>query len=120
MRNVAFAAANATLRISRTVANRVLRTGEMVAVADIVGREELSACRSILDLGLRSVLCTPIRSGGRQLGILYVDSRRGGSLLSEEDLGPLSALSALARAALQNARLIDDPRPQSELAAPLA
>jgi len=114
------AAANSTLRISRTVANRVLRTGEMVAVADIVGREELSACRSILDLGLRSVLCTPIRSGGRQLGILYVDSRRVGSLLSEKDLGLLSAFAALAGSALQNARLIDDLRHKSELLAHMA
>src|SRR5207244_3162206 len=87
--------ASATLRISRTVADRVLRSGEVLAVADIVGREELSTRRSILDLGLRSVLCAPIRFGGRQLGILYVDSRRVGSLLSERDLGLLSAFAAL-------------------------
>src|SRR5262249_51887311 len=36
------AAPDAALRISRTVADRVLHTGEMVAVADIVGREDLS------------------------------------------------------------------------------
>jgi len=114
------AAANATLRISRTVADRVLRTGQMVAVADIVGSEELKACRSILDLGLRSVLCTPIRCGGQQLGILYVDSRRVGSLLSEKDLGLLSAFAALAGSALQSARLIDDLRHKSELLAHMA
>ena len=114
------AAANATLRISRTVADRVLRTGEMVAVADIVGREELSARKSILDLGLRSVLCTPIRAGGRQLGILYVDSRRVGSLLSEKDLGLLGAFAALAGSALENARLIADLRHKSELLAHMA
>ncbi len=114
------AAPNATLRISRTVADRVLRTGELMAVADIVGREELNARKSILDLGLRSVLCTPIRSGGRQLGILYVDSRRVGSLLSEKDLGLLGAFAALAGSALENARLIGDLRHKTELLAHMA
>jgi signal transduction histidine kinase len=114
------AAAGATLRISRTVADRVLRTGEMLAVADIVGCEELSTRRSILDLGLRSVLCAPIRSAGRQLGILYVDSRRVGSLLSEKDLALLSAFAALAGSALANARLIDDLRRKGDLLAQMA
>ena len=102
------------------MADRVLRTGEMIAVADIVGREELSTRRSVLDLGLRSVLCAPIRSGGRQLGILYVDSRRVGSLLSERDLGLLSAFAALAGSALENVRLIDDLRRKGELLAQMA
>jgi len=114
------AATGATLRISRTVADRVLRTGEMIAVADIVGREELSTRRSVLDLGLRSVLCAPIRSGGRQLGILYVDSRRVGSLLSERDLGLLNAFAALAGSALENVRLIDALRRKGELLAQMA
>ncbi len=114
------AAAGATLRISRTVADRVLRTGEMLAVADIVGSEDLSTRRSVLDLGLRSVLCAPIRSGGRQLGLLYVDSRRVGSLLSEKDLGLLSAFAALAGSALDNARLIEDLRRKGELLAQMA
>jgi signal transduction histidine kinase/tetratricopeptide (TPR) repeat protein len=112
--------ADATLHISRTIADRVLHTGEMVAIADIVGREQLSTQKSILDLGLRSVLCAPIRSGGKQLGILYVDSRRVGVLLSEKDLGLLSAFAALAGSALENARLIDDLRRKGELLAHMA
>ena len=114
------ASPQSALRISRTVADRVLHTGEMVAAADIVGREDLSTRKSILDLGLRSVLCTPIRFGGRQLGILYVDSRRVGSLLSEKDLGLLSAFAALAGSALENARLIGDLRRKTELLAHMA
>jgi signal transduction histidine kinase/tetratricopeptide (TPR) repeat protein len=108
------------LRISRSVADRVLRTGEVVAVADIVACEELSNRKSILDLGLRSVLCAPIRSGGRQLGVLYVDSRRVGSLLSERDLGLLNAFAALVGSALESARLIEDLRRKGELLAHMA
>jgi signal transduction histidine kinase len=114
------ASPGSVLRISRTVADRVLNSGEMLAVADIVGHEELSTRKSILDLGLRSVLCAPIRFGGRQLGILYVDSRRVGSLLSEKDLALLSAFAALAGSALENARLIDDLRRKTELLAHMA
>ena len=112
--------ASATLHISRTVADRVLHSGETIAVADIVGRDQLSTQKSILDLGLRSVLCAPIRSGGQQLGILYVDSRRVGAMLSEKDLGLLSAFAALAGSALENARLIDDLKRKGELLAHMA
>jgi signal transduction histidine kinase len=98
----------------------VLRTGELMAVADIVGSEELSRRKSILDLGLRSVLCAPIRCGGRQHGVLYVDSRRVGSLLSEKDLSLLNAFAALAGSALEKARLIDDLRRKNELLAHMA
>jgi signal transduction histidine kinase/tetratricopeptide (TPR) repeat protein len=112
--------ANATLHISRTVADRVLRSGEVIAVADIVGRDQLSTQKSILDLGLRSVLCAPIRSSGSQLGILYLDSRRVGAILSEKDLGLLSAFASLAGSALENVRLIDDLRRKSELLAHMA
>jgi signal transduction histidine kinase len=66
------------------------------------------------------VLCAPIRSAGRQLGILYVDSRRVGSLLSEKDLALLSAFAALAGSALANARLIDDLRRKGDLLAQMA
>ena len=66
------------------------------------------------------MLCAPIRFGGRQLGILYVDSRRVGSLLSERDLGLLSAFAALAGSALENARLIDELRRKNELLAQMA
>jgi signal transduction histidine kinase/tetratricopeptide (TPR) repeat protein len=111
---------DATLRISRTVADRVLHTGEVMAVADIVGRDQLSTQRSILDLGLRSVLCAPIRSGGRQLGILYVDSRRVGAPLSEKDLALMSAFAALAGSALENARLIADLQRKSDLLSHMA
>jgi signal transduction histidine kinase/tetratricopeptide (TPR) repeat protein len=114
------AGADATLHISRTIADRVFHTGEMVAIADIVGREQLSTQQSILDLGLRSVLCAPIRSGGKHLGILYVDSRQVGVLLSEKDLALLSAFAALAGSALENVRLIDALRRKGELLAHMA
>src|SRR5262249_46255105 len=64
--------------------------------------------------------CTPIRFGGRQLGVLYVDSRRVGSPLSEKDLALLSAFAALAGSALENARLIGDLKHKSELLAHMA
>lgn len=112
--------ADATLHISQTIADRVLHTGEMVAIADIVGREQLSTQKSILDLRLRSVLCAPIQSGGKQLAILYVDSRRVGALLSNKDLGLLSAFAALAGSALENARLIADLRRKGDLLAHMA
>ncbi len=114
------AVSSGALHISRGVIDRVLHTGEMVAVADIVGNEELNTRKSILDLGLRSVLCAPIRFGGRRLGILYLDSRRVGSMLSEKDLGLLSAFAALAGSALENARLIADLRRKTELLAHMA
>jgi transcriptional regulator with GAF, ATPase, and Fis domain len=51
-----------------------------------------------------SILCVPLQSGERTLGLLYLDSYDPATNFSEDDLQLLSAIAGLAAVAIENAR----------------
>lgn len=93
------------IRVSTTVARRVLGDGESVLYQDAEGDGELEASESILSLRLRSILCVPLRAKHGILGILYIDSDREDQAYSHDDLLLASAVGNSAGLALENARM---------------
>jgi len=51
-----------------------------------------------------SILCVPLQSSARTLGLLYLDSSDPATNFSEDDLQLLSAIAGLAAVAIENAR----------------
>ncbi len=105
---------------SGTIVRRVAANGEPVAVSDIAEEDELREQKSVVALGLRQIMCAPMRARGRVIGIVYIDSRR---LAFEEhgvDLALLEAFAAQLSLAIENARMLADEKRQSELLAVLA
>jgi transcriptional regulator with GAF, ATPase, and Fis domain len=51
-----------------------------------------------------SILCVPLQSGERTVGLLYLDSYDPATNFSEDDLQLLSAIAGLAAVAIENAR----------------
>lgn len=98
-------AALGEIRVSTTVAKRVLGDGESVLYQDAEGDGELEASESILSLRLRSILCVPLRAKQGILGILYIDSDREDQAYSHDDLLLASAVGNSAGLALENARM---------------
>ena len=111
-------------QFSASVVKRVAETGEPLAVTDIDADVGLRAQRSVIALGLRSVLCAPMRRHGRVIGIVYVDSRKLADVDDERQsrvgLALLEALAAQAAIAVENARLIAEEQRKTELMAVLA
>lgn len=93
------------IRISQTVANKVLREGTSVLFKQSEGNQDLNSTESILSLELRSILCVPLRAKDRILGILYVDSDKPGLEYTEEDVLLAAAVGNSAGLALDNARM---------------
>ncbi len=60
--------------------------------------------KSVSLYGIRSLMCVPLRSRGRILGTVYLDSRRDGSLFGADDLRFLEAFADHAALALTNTR----------------
>ena len=60
--------------ISSAIVRRVRRKNRAVYINDALADEELGARQSIRRIGQRSVLCAPINSKGKNIGILYADS----------------------------------------------
>ncbi|HTM19129.1 MAG TPA: GAF domain-containing sensor histidine kinase, partial [Kofleriaceae bacterium] len=107
---------------SGTIVRRVAAGGEAVSVADIAQEADLRQQKSVVALGLRQIMCAPMRARGRVIGIVYIDSRR--LSFDEEhggiDLAFLEAFAAQLSLAIENARLVGEEGRQAELLSVLA
>ncbi|GAB4312871.1 MAG: hypothetical protein Kow00117_05600 [Phototrophicales bacterium] len=92
-------------KFSRTVANRVLDTGEPILTTNASEDPRFAGQASIVAQSLRSIMATPLRARGNVIGVVYVDSRALAGLFREDDLNALDAFSAQAAIALDNALL---------------
>jgi serine phosphatase RsbU (regulator of sigma subunit)/pSer/pThr/pTyr-binding forkhead associated (FHA) protein len=101
---------------SRKIPEEVYATGEVKIVADLLDGELANAHMGTVALGIRHVLCAPLRlvryldradlpSETKTTGVLYLDSRERGSLLSGNARAALDTLATEAGVAIENARL---------------
>ncbi len=96
----------APFRFSRSVVERVIEAGQAVVTASAAEDPALDRSRSILDLGLRSILAVPIRGPRGTLGALYLDHRLERGRFGERERELLSALADVAGVALEKTRLL--------------
>jgi phosphoserine phosphatase RsbU/P len=100
---------------SRKIPEEVFATGELLVVADLL-EGDVEAHHGTIALGIRHVLCTPLRNvryldrpdlpaETRAIGVLYLDSREKGQLLSTATRSALDTLANEAGVAIENARL---------------
>lgn len=92
-------------RFSRSVPERVLRSGEPVYMIASDEAGAASPSDSLAELGLTTVLCAPLVADQGRIGVLYVDARKGSSELREAVLPFYAALARHLGLAVENARL---------------
>ncbi|MDP1570281.1 MAG: SpoIIE family protein phosphatase [Vicinamibacterales bacterium] len=101
---------------SRKIPEEVFSTGELKVVADLLDGDLANVHMGTVALGIRHVLCTPLRlvryvdrpdiaSEPKTTGVLYLDSREKGQLLSASTRTALDTLATEAGVAIENARL---------------
>jgi transcriptional regulator with GAF, ATPase, and Fis domain len=59
---------------SYTVVQEVISSGKPRLAEDVHGDPCLAGAKSVVDLGLRSILCVPIKSGDITIGAVYLDN----------------------------------------------
>ncbi len=103
-----------TFGASRKIPNDVFATGEARLVRDLVGDDTAAEHSATVALGIRQVLCVPLRlrqyvneagDPPAPIGVLYLDGREGGGLLSPTTRLGVEALATEAAVAIENARL---------------
>ena len=99
---------SARLKVSRSIAEEVARTGKPMLTVDAREDERFSHFASVQDLRLRSVMCVPIRGREEMLGTLYLDNRFESARFDESDLRLLLAFADVVAVSLDNARLIEE------------
>lgn len=121
---------DASFKTSRKIPEEVFRTGEPRLVADLLDGDLADVHAGTVALGIRHVLCVPLNlvryleradqkhGHGRQaapdgaagdlrrrIGVLYLDSREKGDLMSPATGTALETLATEAAVAIENARL---------------
>jgi len=105
-----------TFETSRKIPEQVFATGEQTIVEDLLDGDLAQLHTGTVALGIRHVLCTPLRlvryveraeqkGADEIIGVLYLDSRERGALRSVSAQSALETLSAEAALAIENARL---------------
>lgn len=104
---------------SRKIPEEVFSTGEQKIVNDLLDGDLANVHMGTVALGIRHVLCTPLRlvryvdradanAEQKRIGVLYLDSREKGTLTSRATLAALDTLATEAAVAIENARLYRD------------
>lgn len=96
--------------ISRSIVERVARSGEAVLTTNAQADPRFDGQASIIAYSLRSILCVPLKVKGTLTGVIYADNRVREGLFTERERSLLSAFSNQAAVALENARLFDSVR----------
>ncbi|MEB3328253.1 MAG: HD domain-containing phosphohydrolase [Candidatus Sericytochromatia bacterium] len=92
-------------QFSKSIAEKVLSTGEVVCVFDAMADQQFNQSQSVVDLNLRTVICVPMRIKGRMIGAIYVDRQSVNENFTPSDLEMVLSLAAQAAGAIENARL---------------
>ncbi len=101
---------------SRKIPEEVFRTGEGRLVADLLDGDLANVHMGTVQLGIRNVLCVPLRlvryvdraaqvGEEKRIGVLYLDSKEKGTLLTSTTRSALETLATEAAVAIENARL---------------
>jgi len=105
-----------SFKTSRKIPEEVFRTGEARIEADLLEGDLAAQHQGTVALGIRNVLCMPLRlvryvdtvettTEDKRVGVLYLDSREKGTLMSSSTQDTLETLAAEAAVAIDNAQL---------------
>ena len=87
------------------IVNYVRRTGRTVVLAQAEADEQHGIDPYVQRCKPRSILCLPVQTQGRLVGVLYLEHGRVGGAFTNERIRTLQVLSTQAAISLENARL---------------
>jgi phosphoserine phosphatase RsbU/P len=97
-----------SVRLSRTVLERVLKDRSGILSADAASDSRFSASESISSLTIHSMMCVPLLGReGEPFGVINLDSQNPMKRFTDEDLELLLAVASQAAHSYENARLME-------------
>jgi serine phosphatase RsbU (regulator of sigma subunit) len=98
----------AELTISNTLLAAVVEEKKALAVVDVNADEKLSAAKSIVMQGIRSVCAAPLMIGDAVVGLLYIDYLFAQQKTSEDDVRLLAQIARFAAKKLETTKLREE------------
>lgn len=84
---------------------RALREGRSVVTSNAAADAYLGGRRSVVELGIETLACVPLRAEEKTIGLIYVDGRKRGGTFTDLDLEILEALADHAAVVVGSLRL---------------
>jgi GAF domain-containing protein len=82
-----------TAEVSTSIIRDVMKSGEPVLSDNASQDPRFSDTTSVVLSGLRSVLCMPIKSGNKTVGLVYLDNRFADGIFSARHVGLLEQIT---------------------------
>ena len=95
------------IRISRSVAGKVLREGVALLCVDTKEDESLRDAESLVAARVSALLCVPLVIRERVVGLIYLDTSNPAIVLDEGHLQLLTAVGAIAAVAIENVQHLE-------------
>ena len=93
------------VRLTRTVIDEVIQTGEAILSADASSDPGLPVSDSIVELKIRSMMCAPlIGSESAPMGVIQIDALNPYNRFSDSDLDLLAGVACQIAIAIENAQ----------------
>lgn len=100
---------DATVRLSRTIVNKVLTDKAGILSADAAADSQFQSSESISDLKIRSMMCVPLLGlDGEPKGIISIDSQNPLGQFTDQDLELLMVVGGQAALSYETARLLQE------------
>lgn len=115
-----------TFAISQKIPEEVFRLGQVRVVTDLLDGGLADVHQGTVALGIRHIVCVPLnlvqyvdaadaQSEDRRIGVLYLDSREKGTLLTDATQRALETLASEASVAIESAQLYREKLEKSKM-----
>src|SRR5437016_2089441 len=98
------AASTHPVRVSRTIARKVVVEGVAVLGTDVLRTDGLNSVESLLVSNVRSLLCVPLIVFQKVTGCIYLDTTNSSARFDDDHLQLVTAVAGICAVALENAR----------------
>ncbi|MDO8519061.1 MAG: sigma 54-interacting transcriptional regulator, partial [Deltaproteobacteria bacterium] len=93
-------------QISKSVAAKAMESGEIIVSGDALSDDRFDSQASVVLNALKSVMCIPLKSRNKTIGVLYLDNRHRANAFENANVKVLNAYCDQVGIALENARLM--------------
>lgn len=94
-------------RISRSIADRVAKTGESEYTSNAQEDPRYANQQSVIALDLRFIICVPLKVKDNLIGVCYLDNQSRAGLFGKSDLRLFELFAEQAAIAIENAKLYE-------------
>jgi serine phosphatase RsbU (regulator of sigma subunit)/pSer/pThr/pTyr-binding forkhead associated (FHA) protein len=93
--------------ISKTVSNLVVNEKKSIMAFDALMDDRLKEGESVIGQRIRSIMCAPLWSEEKILGMIYIDSQTKPNLFNEDDLQLMTVFTNMVAIKIENLKLFE-------------